>query len=284
MKAIRHQITRAKREMVVLLLMLAVSAAALTTGVATAQSPTGAEAAAVNPCEGLSPLTMIVSLPTLDSSGGLTKETTDPSGECTFALTLTSVRSAQGVADNSSAACTVTATPTPKGDRGVSVAVQVSGDCQGVQVASRVTLAHSSGPAIPAGVSGASATVPHRVVTAQIGARQPYGERFYHGVRAHWTRSGNYVRVLSLSYPHKLVTIRGINLSHRTQGNMGRADAPLALGTYSRAHWYGVAPRESMTTTAIVWMYPNLAGECASEISPILDGWDVLRFALECYQ
>lgn len=201
MKAIRHQITRAKREMVVLLLMLAVSAAALTTGVATAQSPTGAEAAAVNPCEGLSPLTMIVSLPTLDSSGGLTKETTDPSGECTFALTLTSVRSAQGVADNSSAACTVTATPTPKGDRGVSAAVQVSGDCQGVQVASRVTLAHSSGPAIPAGVSVASATVPHRVVTAQIGARQPYGERFYHGVRAHWTRSGNYVRVLRLVIP-----------------------------------------------------------------------------------
>ena len=211
MKAIRHQITRTKQEVMVLLLMLAVSVAALATGAANAQSPADPQTPAPHPCQGLSSITMIVSAPTLAAGNDLTKQTTAPSGDCTLTVTLyASERTSIDLQLKPGESCTATVVPSVRSG-GVLTLIQRNDECAALAIRARVAVAggsaHVSGPTGSSGVSGASAPSGNvsraRARTIAAGF-YPNSGYIRSDVKGRWTHTAD--DVLSYSRPSYLNT------------------------------------------------------------------------------
>ncbi len=288
MKAIRHQITRAKREVVVLLIMLAVSAAALATGVANAQSPTGAESSPAHPCEGLSAITMIVSAPTLAAGNDLTKQAAAPSGNC--ALTVTLHASAHTSADpqlGSDETCTVTVTPSVMSD-GTAAEVQRRGICRALPVETRIDVSpESTTPSGAAGASGVTGASNHpSIARSRVSVRgiRPTGTWVQSDVRGVWDHTSFSVRLRgNVTYPTITSTHR-LSIESQSQ-RVVRHYSPdeISITASNRIRWlYLVSDR--FTTYAALTMRPNGAFSCGHWFSGLstTSGDIEVAFFAEC--
>lgn len=285
MKAIRHQITRAKREMLVLLLMLVVSAAALAAGVATAQSPTGAESSPAHPCESLSAITMIVSAPTLAAGNDLTKQAAAPSGNC--ALTVTLYASAHTSADpqlGSDETCTVTVTPSVRGD-GTAAEVQRHGICRALPVETRIDVSPES--TTPSGASGVTGASNHpSIARSRVSVRgiRPTGVWVQSDVRGVWDHTSFSVRLRGdVTYPTITSTSRLSIASQARRVVRHYAPNEISITASNRIRWLYLVDDE-FTTYAALTMRPNGAFSCGHWFSGLStrSGEVEVAFFAEC--
>lgn len=266
MKAIRHQLTRTKREVMVLLLMLAVSAAALATGAANAQSPANPQSPASHPCQGLSSITMIVSALTLAVGNDLTKQTTAPSGDCTLTVMLhASEHTSTDPQLGPNETCTVTVTPSLQ-NGGAAAAVQRSGVCGTLPVETRIDVSPES--AMPTGPSGASSSASGET-TALSRAEVRVGSQHYQSdVRGTWEHTPYSVTLTLVTYPHDITVSNGEIESEDRQMTRSYGVGDVHITASNRIRWvYLFSGRFS--TQASLTMRPGGAYSCGHWYSGI---------------
>lgn len=260
MKAIRHQITCAKREAAALLLMLAVSAAALAVGFATVQSSSRTESSLAHPCRGLSSITMIVSAPTLAAGNDLTRQTTAPSGDCALTVTLragehTFTEPQLGLSET----CAVTMTPSLQGG-GAVAEVQRTGVCGTLSVETRIDISPKSAP--PSWPIRASNHPAKARSGVSVRGLPPFGAWVQSYVRGVWDYDAHGVILRDLKYPNDILTkTKHISIESRrswkTYGDLN--DFHITVSNRIRwSYWIGVR----FSTIATLTMRPNGAYSC----------------------
>lgn len=259
MKAIRHQIAHAKREMAVLLLMLAAPAAALVMGIAMAQSPPVTESSPAHRCEGLPSITMTVSALTLAAGNDLTEQATAPSGDCT--LTVTLYASAHTLADpqlESDETCTVTVTASPRND-GTAVEVQRRGICGTLPVETRIDLSPES--ARPTEATGASSYPVSAISRIWVWGLPPTGVWAESYVRGVWDYHPDNVLLREVTYPSASSTHHLLIESEDRRVRESYAPNDVHVTVSNRMQWrYLVDDR--FTTIATLTIRPDGAFSC----------------------
>lgn len=259
MKAIRHQIARAKREMAVLLLVLAVSAAALAMSIAMAQPPSVAESSPDHRCEGLPSITMTVSALTLAAGNDLVEQATAPSGDCT--LTVTLYASAHTLADpqlESDEACTVTVTASPRSD-GTAVEVQRRGICGTLPAETRIDLSPKS--ATPTEAAEASSYPVIAISRVWVWGLPPTGIWAESHVRGVWDYHPDNVLLREVTYPSVSSTHHLLIESEDRRVRESYAPNDVHITASNRMQWrYLVDDR--FTTIATLTMRPDGAFSC----------------------